>query len=60
MVRIRHRRHRVHLEVLVRADRGGLLDRAPVREARLCVVEPLVAQVLHVVRVNVADALCNL
>lgn len=60
MVRVGHCRHRVYLEVLVRADAGCLLDWAPVSEAGLRVVEPLVAQVLHVVRINVADALGNL
>lgn len=59
-MRVEDRAHRVDLEVLVRAHRARRLDRAPVREARLRVVEPLVAQVLHVVAVQVAYALRDL
>ena len=53
-------RHCVNFEVLVRTYTWGLFNRAPVREARFCVVEPLVAQVAHMVGVNIANALSNL
>ena len=53
-------RHCVNFEVLVRTYTWGLFNRTPVREARLCVVEPLVAQVAHMVGVNIANALSNL
>lgn len=60
MVGVGHGRHSVDLEVLVRADTGHLLDRAPVCEAGFGVVEPLVAQVFHVIGIDVADALGDL
>jgi len=52
--------HGVDLEVLVRTDLGDSLDRAPVSETGLGIVEPLVAQVLHVVVVEVSNALSDL
>ena len=52
--------HGVDLEVLVGAEAGRVLNRAPVREAGLRVVEPLVAQILHVIGVTVADAFRDL
>ena len=52
--------HSVGLEVLVGAEAGRFLNRAPVREAGLRVVEPLVAQILHVIGVTVADAFSDL
>ena len=48
--------HGVDLEELVGADGGGLLDGSPVGEGGLSVVEPLVAEVLDVVAVDVGDA----
>jgi len=53
-------RHGVDLEVLVGADRGDRLDGAPVGERGLSIVEPLVGQVLHVIVVNVRNALGDL
>ena len=44
--------HCVDLEVLVRTNAGSVLDGAPVGEAGLGVVEPLVGQVLHVVGIH--------
>lgn len=60
MVSVCDGRHSVDLEVLVRSDTGHGLNRAPVREAGLSVVEPLIAQVFHVIGVDVADALGDL
>jgi hypothetical protein len=53
-------RHCVDLEVLVGTVAGHSLDGAPVGEAGLGVVEPLVGQVLHVVRVEVGHAVGDL
>lgn len=52
--------HGVYLEVLVGADVGHILDWAPVGEGWLRIVEPLVAQLLDVVVVNVGNSLGNL
>lgn len=60
MVSVCDGRHSVDLEVLIRSDTRNGLDRAPVREAGLGVVEPLVAQVFHVIGIDVADALGDL
>lgn len=57
---VRDSRHRVDLEVLVGADGGDLLDRTPVGEGRLSIVEPLVAQLLDVVGVDGGDSLSDL
>lgn len=51
-----HSRHGVDLEVFVGADTCGSLDGSPVGPAGLGIVEPLVAQVLHVVGIKVRDA----
>jgi len=53
-------RHGVDLEELVRADGGSSLNWAPVRERWLSIVEPLVAHVLDVVRIDLANARGNL
>jgi len=50
------RGHSVDLEVFVRAAGSNSLNRSPVSEGRLSIVEPLIAQVLHVVSVDLGDA----
>ena len=60
MVSVGDCRHSVNLKVLVRPNTGNCLDRAPVSEAGLGVVEPLIAQVFHVIGVDVANALGDL
>ena len=55
-----HSDHGVQLEVLVRTHGGGVLDRSPVGEAGLGVVEPVVAQLPDVVGVDMRDALGHL
>ena len=52
--------HCVHLEILVGANRRGLLNWSPVCEGRLSIIEPLIAEMSHVVGVNVADSLGDL
>ena len=52
--------HRVDFEVLVGAAGGHGLNWTPVGEGWLGIVEPLVAQVLHVVVVDVSNSLGNL
>lgn len=59
-MRVRHSSHSVHLEVLVRTVGGDILDRAPVCETWLGIVEILIAKVLHVVGVDVGDTLGDL
>ena len=59
MVQVGHSGHGVNLEVLVGADRGCLLDGAPVGEAWLRIVEPLVAELAHVGGVQVGHTLRN-
>ena len=53
-------RHGVDLEVLVRSVDSNSLDRSPVGEGRLSIVEPFVSQSLHVVSIDVRDSLSNL
>lgn len=53
-------RHGVDLEVLVRSLDRDSLDRTPVGEGRLSIVEPFVSQSLHVVSIDVRDSLSNL
>ena len=55
-----HSGHGVDLEVLVGTDGSGGLNGSPVGESGLSIVEPGVAQVLHVVVVDVGDTLGNL
>lgn len=57
MVCICYGGHRVYFEVFVRTHARSLFDRAPVCEARFSVIEPLVTQMAHVVRIYVADSL---
>ena len=52
--------HGVQLEVLVGADLGHALDWAPVGEGWLRVVEPVGAQLLDVVVVDMGDSLGDL
>ena len=59
MVQVGHSGHRVDLEVLVGADRGCLLNWAPVGEAWLRIVEPLVAELAHVGGVQVGHTPSN-
>jgi len=54
-----HSRHRVDLEVFVRPAGRHCLNRSPVSEWRLSIVEPLIAQVLHMVSIDVGHALSN-
>jgi len=59
MMGIANCRHCVDLEILVRAEGTSFLDWAPVSEARLSVVEPLIAQLSHVSSVHVRNSLSN-
>ena len=52
--------HRVDFEVLVGAARGHSLNWSPVSEGWLGIVEPLIAQVLHVIVVDVGHSLGDL
>jgi len=52
--------HGVDLEILVRSDNGNSLNWSPVGEGWLSIVEPLVADVLDVVVINVGNSLGNL
>jgi len=52
---VSHSGHGVDLEVLVGANGGSLLNRSPVSERGLGIVEPLVAEMLDVVAVDVRD-----
>ena len=60
MVSVGDSGHGVDLEVLVRTDLRDSLDGAPVGEGGLSIVEPVVAEVLHVVVVKVSNTLGNL
>ena len=51
--------HGVDLEVLVRSARRHGLNWSPVGEGWLSIVEPLVAQMLHVVVIDVRNSLGN-
>ena len=51
--------HRVDLEVFVGANRGRVLDWSPIGERRFSIVKPLIAQVAHMIRVNVRNSLCD-
>lgn len=53
-------RHGVDLEVLVRSVDSNSLDRSPVGEGRLGIVEPFVSQSLHVVGIEVRNSLGDL
>lgn len=55
-----HSGHSVDLEILVRSDNGNSLNWSPVGEGWLGIVEPLVADVLDVVVVDVGNSLGNL
>ena len=52
--------HGVDLEILVGSDNGNSLNWSPVGEGWLSIVEPLVADVLDVVVINVGNSLGNL
>ena len=52
--------HGVDLEILVGSDDGNSLDWSPVGERWLSIVEPLVADVLDVVVINVGNSLGDL
>ena len=52
--------HRVDLEVLVGADGTRIRNWAPVGEAGLRIVEPLVAKLAHISGIEVRDSLCDL
>jgi len=53
-------RHGVDLEVLVRTVNSNSLDRTPVGEGGLGIVEPFVRKSLHVVGIEVGNSLSNL
>jgi len=55
-----HGGHGIDLEILVGSDNGNSLDWSPVGEGWLSIVEPLVADVLDVVVINVRNSLGNL
>lgn len=59
-MRVRDRRHSVDLEVFVRTDRRDGFNRAPVGERRLSIVEPLVADVLDQVVIDIGNSSCDL
>jgi hypothetical protein len=52
--------HGVDLEILVGSDNGNSLDWSPVGERWLSIIEPLVADVLDMVVINVGNSLGNL
>ena len=52
--------HGVDLEVLVRTEGRSVLDRAPVGEAGLTIVEPLVGELTNAVGISPGDALGDL
>ena len=60
MVSVRYCGEGVNFEVLVGADLGDGLDRAPVGEGGLSIVEPLISKMLEVIVVNVSDTLGDL
>ena len=60
VVSIRHSRESVDLEVLIGAYLGHGLNRSPVSEGGLSIVEPLVGQVLQVIGVDVRHAFRDL
>jgi len=59
MVRVEHSGHGIDFEVLVRTDGCSILDSSPVSEGRLGIIEPLVADVLDMVRVHLGKAGCD-
>jgi len=59
MVRVEHSGHGIDFEVLVRTNGCGILNSSPVSEGRLGIIEPLVADVLDMVRVHLGKAGCD-
>ena len=57
---IRNGRKSVDLEVFVRADLGDCLDRAPICERGLSIVEILICNMLQMIVIDVGDTLGNL
>lgn len=57
---VRNGRHSIDFEVFVRSTGGHTLDWTPVSECRLSIVEPLIAQMFHVIVVYVGNSLCYL
>ena len=49
--------HCVHLEILVGANRRGLLNWSPVCEGRLSIIEPLIAEMFHVIGIDMANSI---
>jgi len=60
MVHVAHSRHSVNLEILIGAEGRRLLNRAPVREGGLRIVEPLVRKLAHGVGIGVAHTFGDL
>ena len=55
-----NRAHRIDLEILVGSEGGRVLNRSPVGETGLSIVEPVVAEVLDVVGIEVRNTLRDL
>jgi hypothetical protein len=60
VVGISHSSHCVDLKVFVRSNAGDGLDGSPVGPSGLSIVEPLLAQVLHMVSVEVGNTMGDL
>lgn len=52
-----NRGHSVHLEVFVGADWRCILNWTPIREWRFRIIEPLIAEVAHMISINVRNSL---
>lgn len=57
---VRNGRHSIDFEVFVRSTGGHTLDWTPVSECGLSIVEPLIAEMPHVIIVDVGYSLCYL
>ena len=54
-----HCGHSIDFKVLVGSNWGSLLDCSPVSERWLSIVEPFVAELLHVSGIKMCNSLCN-
>jgi len=59
MVRVEHSGHGIDFEVLVGTNGCGIFNSSPVGEGRLSIIEPLVADVLDMVRVHLGKTGCD-
>jgi hypothetical protein len=54
---IRYGRHSVDLEILIRSNGGNCLDRTPIGERRLSIVEPFISKLLDHESVYVSNSI---